>query len=623
MRSGKLLILFILLMTAQSLLAQSYNNFQVAIYCRAYEVDKMKDHEWLEQTWNVISKQIKVDKIYLETHRDLLIVDDATLDYAKKFFENKGLKVSGGITYTIDETNNFETFCYTNPEQRKKVKEIAEHTAKHFDEFILDDFFFTSCKCDLCIAAKGEKSWTDFRIDLMKNAATDLVIKPAKAVNPKVEVVIKYPNWYEHFQGLGFNLEDEPALFDGIYTGTETRNRSSNQHLQQYLGYSIFRYFEHLKPGNNRGGWVDTGGANPLDRYAEQLWLTLFAKAPEITLFDYRQMLLPVPPETMAKWQGNGTSFDFAAMLNAYEDQVSDITFAGAAGYSLSVVDPVLGALGNAVGVKSYKPFHSHGEDFLQTYFGMIGIPMDLVPEFPENEPIVVLTETASFDPDIVAKIEKQLKSGGNVLVTSGFYKAMQRKGIEDIVELEVTDRKASVKKFTAGWGPAASIEKEIIIPEITYYTNDSWELVSAIDDTNGWPVLHSADYSKGKFYVLTIPDNFVDLYILPDNVLNRIRQVATDGVTPTLEGPGEVSLFNYDNNSFVVESFRDKEVTVKILLDINKKSIKEIATNEVLTAEDRIAPTYMNRKFGKDVSVFEVTIKPHSFRAFQIIENP
>ena len=71
-------------------------------------------------------------------------------------------------------------------------------------------------------------------------AAVDLVINPARAVNPDVEVVIKYPNWYEHFQGLGFDLETQPALFDGLYTGNETRSRSSDQHLQQYHGYSIF-----------------------------------------------------------------------------------------------------------------------------------------------------------------------------------------------------------------------------------------------------------------------------------------------------------------------------------------------------------------------------------------------
>ncbi|GAJ05906.1 unnamed protein product, partial [marine sediment metagenome] len=120
-------------------------------------------------------------------------------------------------------------------------------------------------------------------------AARELVLEPSRKINPDVEVVIKYPNWYEHFQGLGFNQETEPGLFAGLYTGTEIRDPSGNQHLQAYMGYLIFHYFENLKPGENRGGWVDTGGMRFMDRYAEQLWITLFAKAPELTLFDFRQ----------------------------------------------------------------------------------------------------------------------------------------------------------------------------------------------------------------------------------------------------------------------------------------------------------------------------------------------
>jgi len=185
----------------------NYKNFTVSVYARAYEVRDMADLKKLEDTWNTITQQLKVDKIYLETHRDKIIVDDQTLETAKKFFTSHGVKVAGGITYTMDERNHFETFCYSNPAHRQKAKEIAEYTAKHFDEVILDDFFFTSCKCDLCIEAKGNRSWTKYRLDLMKNAARDLIINPAKAVNPKVKVIIKYPNWYEHFQGLGFNLE--------------------------------------------------------------------------------------------------------------------------------------------------------------------------------------------------------------------------------------------------------------------------------------------------------------------------------------------------------------------------------------------------------------------------------
>jgi len=86
----------------------------------------MADLKKLEDTWNLISQQVKIDKICLETHRDLLIVDEKTLLPAIKFFKSRGLQVAGGITYTIDESNNFETFCFSNAEHRKKVQEIAE-----------------------------------------------------------------------------------------------------------------------------------------------------------------------------------------------------------------------------------------------------------------------------------------------------------------------------------------------------------------------------------------------------------------------------------------------------------------------------------------------------------------
>jgi hypothetical protein len=458
----------------------------------------------------------------------------------------------------------------------------------------------------------------------MQDAAVNLVINPAKKVNPKVEVVIKYPNWYEHFQGLGFNLEKEPKVFDAIYTGTETRNRTGNQHLQQYLGYNIIRYFENLKPGQNRGGWVDTGGGTPYDRYAEQLWLTLFAKAPEITLFDIRQMQSGLNQRGKASWNAAGNSFDYDEMMKPIQQKDGSLftptKIIRAAGYSFEVIDKVLGSLGKPVGIKSYKPYHSLGEDFLQNYIGMIGIPMEMVPEFPENEEMVFLTETAAADPQIVSKIQKQLQKGKKVTVTSGFYKAMQGKGIENIVELRVTDRKASVKTFSAGFGAGgAPMEKEIIIPQITYLTNDSWEVVSALDDTNGWPILHRADYSKGQFYVLTIPDNFVDLYILPESVLNRLRSNIAGSLGFTLEGPGEVSLMVYDNNTCVVESFLDKEVTVRIVAKGETKEITDIATGEKIAGRAAPQMNFGRRAPAPPTVSFEVKVKPHSFRAFKL----
>jgi len=61
---------------------------------------------------------------------------------------------------------------------------------------------------------------------------------------------------------------------------------------------------------------------------------------------------------------------------------VKPTTIARAAGYAFEQVDGFLDKLGKPVGLKSYKPYHSTGEDFLHAYLGMIGIPVDLVPGF-------------------------------------------------------------------------------------------------------------------------------------------------------------------------------------------------------------------------------------------------
>ena len=585
----KQLALFIALLpcaAAPIIAGNAYKNFEVAVYARAYEVQKMDSLQWLEPIWAEMSQQLKIDKIYLETHRDRILVDEKTIESAKKYFKARGIKVAGGITFTINEGNRYETFCYTNPEHRKRVKEIAEYTAKHFDEIILDDFFFTNCKCELCIKAKGNLSWTQYRLKLMKEAAEELVIKPAKAVNPKVKIVIKFPNWYEHFQGLGFNLEAEPKLFDGIYTGTETRDPvHSGQHLQQYESYLIYRYFENIKPGGNGGGWVDPGGASYMDRYAEQLWMTLFAKAPEITLFDFRQLQRPIVASDRAQWQGSQTSFDFDEMMKPVRlengKMITPTTIARAAGYTFEHVDSVIGKLGNPIGVKSYKPYQSLGEDFLQNYLGMAGIPMDIVPVFPADEKMILLTEEAKFDPLLVNKIKDQLIAGKNVMITSGLLKALQGKGIEDIVELEYTDKKVLTKEFVVGWQKSCLSNEEMLFPQIKYLTNDSWEDISCQASGSGYPLLHQARYANGSLFVLTIPDNFGDLYNLPPEVLNRIRTVLSQDIKVRIEGPAQVALYVYDNNTFIVESFLPENVGIKILTDKGTGKLKNILTGE------------------------------------------
>ena len=621
MKSLKILLSFSLLCMSLFSHAENkgkYENFKVSIYTRAYEVQSMTDPAWLDSTWNIISSQMKVDKIYLETHRDLNIVKADDMKRIIKFFKDRGVEVAGGITYTISEANNFQTFCYKNPEERAKAKEIIELTASLFDEIILDDFFFTDCKCDYCVEAKGNRTWTDYRLELMDDAAMNVILGPAKKVNKNVKVVIKYPNWYDHFPALGFDLDFGPKHFDGIYTGTETRDAvRSNQHLQPYESYLIWRYFDNLNPGHNGGGWVDTGGMRYMERYAEQLWLTVFAKAPEMTFFDYRQMLGGLRSSYRGPWQdAGGTSFNYDDMMkpvNINGKEVTPTTMARAAGYTMEQVDRTIGLLGNPIGVKSYKPYQSTGEEFLQNYFGMIGIPMDIVPEFPTDANMVILTEQAAADADIIKKMDKHLRSGKDITITAGFLRAMKGKGIESIVDLEYTDRKALVSGFMTG-GQIVNVSKPILMQQVMYKTNDSWEIVSGMDGGLGWPLLHRDAYSKGNVYLLVVPDNFADLYNLPVQVLNSIRQNLTQKAVPVrIQGPANVSLFIYDNNTFIVESFSDEDV------DITVQCQTEGALKDLLSDEEISGSRVMS--WGRSTSnerSFRVHLKPHSYRVFK-----
>lgn len=102
-----------------------YRNFAVAIYTRVYEVNKMRDISYLVDNFDIMSRQAKIAKVYLETHRDMVVADEAVIRRAKEYLEGRGVIVEGGITITVNERNQFETYCYTNPERRHKLQELC------------------------------------------------------------------------------------------------------------------------------------------------------------------------------------------------------------------------------------------------------------------------------------------------------------------------------------------------------------------------------------------------------------------------------------------------------------------------------------------------------------------
>ena len=257
---------------------------------------------------------------------------------------------------------------------------------------------------------------------------------------------------------------------------------------------------------------MDAGGIQMgMDRYAEQLHLTAIAKARDVMLFAYHQLLdVPLNDRLRTPWQDMGTSWSYDEMKAPFKNgnkTVTPTTMARIADVTLRKADHLVGKLGTPIGIKSYKPFHALGEDFLH------------------DQKIVLLTEQAAGDKDIMTKIKAQLQSGRDVIITSGLLKAIPEK-IAEVCELRCSDLKAIVNDF----GRYGKSNREFLIPQVRYQTNDSWEVVSAgrplTGGVSGFPILHKAKYMNAYLYVLTIPDDMGNLYDYPAAALTEIRRV-------------------------------------------------------------------------------------------------
>lgn len=573
-----------------------YKNFKTALYCPVGNLNAISDLEEFGRLFGYIEKYVHIDKVYLETYRSNEFIDRDKILELKGFFESRGIKVSGGITTTGGNDHDefgfhrdefgFVSLCYTNKEHRDRIRKVVEMTASIFDEIIFDDFYFTNCKCESCINAKGNSSWSEFRLKLMREVSEELIVGPAKKINPRVNLICKFPNWYECFQETGYNLEDNPRIFDMIYTGTETRDPLyTQQHLPKYLGYFIMRYFENVKPGRNGGGWFDTFECRGnLNYYVEQAYMTLFSKPREVTLF----------------------------CLGALLDRRWSI-FTPLAGYALEDVDGFLGQLGNPTGTACYIPYHSTGEEYLHDYIGMLGIPLEPYPSYPEGAGRIFLTESAAKDEKIISKVDKSLRDGSDVIVTSGFVKAMAGKGFEQLANIRWTGKKALIGSYGisregVNMDGMASADRAVLLPWMNVSTNDAWLLAEGLGEDNNVPVVTAVNYGKGRLFVLTIPEDHGDLYHYPKDVLNIIRRILRSNAPVTIDAKAKVGLFTYDNDTFVVENFLPFPENLNVIVEKSDAALIDLVSGREIKGTTAGSST-----------IFAVDLPQATYKAYRI----
>ena len=586
---------------------EKYRNFRLCGYVFAYYLENA-ELEQIQRDIDYCRQYTAMDKVYLETHRGLTDIPKEKMLAVKELFLKNGFEVSGGITATVSIGDRpkpaiFDTFCFSDPRHRERFLEIVRYTAGLFDEIILDDFFFTSCRCKLCIEAKGERTWEEFKLAQMEEFSREAVAA-AKEVNPNCNFIIKYPNWYESYQTCGYNPGKQKDIFDMIYTGTESRAPGFNdQHLQRYLSYSLVRYLSNVAPGRNGGGWIDLGGASGAkNMWLEQANLTLFAKARELMLFNFASV----------------TRGDSLPPL----------------GTDLRRVDALLDRVGSPVGVSAYEPYDSDGEDQLMNYIGMCGIPFEPKPEFDENARVLFLAENAAHDPEVMTKLKKYVADGGRAVITTGFVRATWEKGIRDMTSVRPTGRRVSGTKYLMNYfnihnGNVYGAEKPATFEVLTFKTNATWADVLLCVDDYATPVLTQDYYGDGILNILNVPDGFGDLYRLPGEVWDFIAKVFARGGKVYLGAEPKASIFEYDNDVFAVYNYHAYSTPIELtLIDEDCTGFEDMETGARFTEPHHKNPQPI--RVGDSATfrpeplerVFRLGIAPGEFKFYKLLRK-
>ena len=176
--------------------------------------------------------------------------ESSLLTQAKALFERAGIAVHGCVCTTGlgAPSDPYPTVSdYSNRSTQEALSAEFAYAAQHFDDIIIDDFYFTSdesADSEAALAAgtveiyptasepKAEQvafsntsdlsqagvpcKWKDMRRTLLLHTATRDILGAAKEVNPNCSITLKFPNWY-HPSGAQPRSTSSIYLYKRVY----------------------------------------------------------------------------------------------------------------------------------------------------------------------------------------------------------------------------------------------------------------------------------------------------------------------------------------------------------------------------------------------------------------------
>ena len=523
-----------------------WNTLNYSIYFCSQEIEDLlvpddKRRETLEYF-----APVRPQKFYLECSSRT----DIDLPQTRKLVEAlraEGIASSGAL---IPAGPN-GPLCYNNPNDMALLEERVRKLAEVFDEFIVDDWLFTTCTCPVCVEGKGRRSWPEYRQKLVAEKSKRHILEAARRINPRIRMIVKYPNWAEGYAWNGYDIALQTRQFDAICTGIETRVRAEHdQHIPIYSGFVFEKWISAIDPRKWIGSWFDNYGMQgQADDFIAQMWQAVLAQAPEVILWSGGHLFKTGP---------------FSDVYPYFRERLPEF-------------DKFAGLLrGKSKGVPIYMPPGSTaGEYNVFGHMGMAGIPLAPVVRFPTDVPIALFTTHALHDPNLPAKLMERLKNGKDVFLTWKAYCGLRGTEIGSSLQLMDEDGTVESDRFRT-WVPGKGLEiirsdRPFVFPKIATTTWPYVRDVALVREDYDFAVFIRARVLGGTLYVLNMPDNAYDIQRLPSEVLNAVRRVFTESVGSSLEGTGGVGFYPFESKQIALFNMTDATVPVRVRISGDK----------------------------------------------------
>ncbi len=497
-----------------------------------------------------------VRRVILEGYRGGLVVEEAMLAETRDFFEAEGFETLGGVMPVWGEGfgkqgEGIEVrgpfFCYSDEATVAALEAVIRTLARVFGEVVVDDGFLTACRCSVCQEHCADGDWFGFRRDLLC-AVAERWVRAAHEEKARCRVTVKFPQYYDRYQRFGYDAARFPAIFDAVWVGTETRDPTTHDYgyVEPYQGYFNARWMKACAGKKFEAAWFDYLDCD------EQLFydqgVTTFLGAPrDVTVFCYGEELFG--GSKMAR-------LSRSARLLA---RLRDIA-----------VEPW--------GVHVYKPPNADGgrDLFIFDYLGMLGIPCVPVTQIEAGMRTVFVPEHGAREPETKDRIRDILALGGNVIVTfNTLHRMVNHPDFLDMFGYDYSGVVRTVvpaEQFGCGRERRVSERPVHLAGDLAPYAASvrAWGCLTGVERGSMCvPLLTEKTYSSGgkalvwnigtfghdAFTVreqLNVPKK-TDLFGLPKDLVNLLRSTATEALGITIEVPGQVASFLFEQHLVLV----------------------------------------------------------------------